>query len=86
LISNLICGLLGLGTGIFIVLSLVERPVWRLMRDARAKQVSDADARAVHAILKRVIHLLPPAMMATMGTVTLLILAQLFGTGLAWQA
>ena len=25
-------------------------------------------------------------MMATMGTVTLLILAQLFGTGLAWQA
>jgi len=78
LMTNIACGLLGFGTGIFTVLSLIEKPVWRLMRDSRSERVSDADARAVHAILKRVIHMLPPTMMVTMGGVSVLIAVQLY--------
>ena len=76
LVSNLICGLLGLGTGIFLVLSLLEKSVWGLMRDSRTPRVSDSDAREIHAILKRVIHLLPPTMVATMSAVTVLVVVQ----------
>ena len=59
-------GLLGLGTGVFVVLSLIEKPVWSLMWAPQSPRVPDAEARAVHAVLKRVIHLLPPIMMTTM--------------------
>ena len=76
LVSNLIRGLLGLGTGIFLLLSLMEKSVWRLMRNTRAKQVSDIDVREIHAILKRVVHLLPPTMITTMSAVTLRVIVQ----------
>ncbi|MDX8354108.1 hypothetical protein [Cognatiyoonia sp. IB215182] len=80
IVPTLLAGLLGLGTGIFLVLSLIEKPVWRLMWAPQSAQVSDEDARKVHAILKRVIHLLPPTMMTTMGTVSVLMCV------LLWQA
>lgn len=56
------------------------------MTDSRSAAVSDSDARAVHAILKRVIHLLPPTMMTAMGTVALLVTYQLYATGLSFGA
>jgi len=83
LVSDLLCGLLGFATGIFTVLSLVEKPVWALMRDRGAPGVGDGEARAVHAILKRVIHLLPPAMITTMAAVSALVVVQLFRLDLA---
>ena len=70
----IMAGLLGVGTGIFTVLSLIEKPVWRLMWAPRSSRVDDEDARTVHAILKRVIHLLPPTMMTTMGSVSVLMI------------
>jgi len=76
MIQALLFSLLGIASGIFIVLSLIEKPVWRLMRDSRSPLVSDAEARAVHAILKRLIHLLPPIMITNLGVVSLLLLAQ----------
>jgi len=78
LLPNLICGLLGFGTGIFTVLSLIEKPAWWLMHDPRSERVSDDDVRAIHAILKRVIHMLPPTMITTMTTVSVLVVFQLF--------
>ena len=80
LVPVLLAGLLGLGTGIFIVLSLIEKPVWKLMLAPRSRRVSDEAARTVHATLKRVIHLLPPTMMTTMGTASILMIV------LLWQA
>ena len=86
LIPSLLTGLLGIGTGIFVVLSLIEKPVWRLMWAPRAAEVSDDEARRVHAILKRVIHLLPPTMMTTMAAVSLLIAALLWQSGMSLSA
>ncbi len=81
LILILMAGLLGLGTGIFTVLSLIEKPVWRLMWAPRSSRVSDEEARTVHAVLKRVIHLLPPTMMTAMGSVSALMIIFLVLTG-----
>lgn len=81
LILTLIAGLLGLGTGVFVVLSLIEKPAWRLMWAPRSERVSDDEARTVHAILKRVIHLLPPTMMTTMTGVTILMVVLLVLSG-----
>jgi hypothetical protein len=53
--------------GIFTVLSLVEKPVWSLMRDPKSQRADDRMVRDIHAQLRRVIHLLPPTMMVTMG-------------------
>lgn len=83
IIPALLAGLLGLGSGIFVVLSLIEKPVWRLMWAPRSPRVSNDDARTVHAILKRVIHLLPPTMMTTMGTASVLMIVLLWQTGLS---
>ncbi|GFE63878.1 hypothetical protein [Litoreibacter roseus] len=83
---SLLTGLLGLGTGIFVVLSLIEKPVWRLMWAPDSTQVGDDEARKVHAILKRVIHLLPPTMMTTMGTATLLVIVLLVKAGFSATA
>ena len=66
-------GLLGFATGIFTVLSLVEKPVWRLMRLPHSTSVSDETARTIHQALKRVIHLLPPTMITTMLSVSILL-------------
>jgi len=86
LISNLLCGLLGFATGIFTVLSLIEKPTWRLMGNAASPRVSDENSRTVHAILKRVIHLLPPTMITTMTVVSVLVAVQMFRTDLSAMA
>ena len=75
-ITTLIPSFLAFACGIFIVLSLVEKPVWQLMWNPQAEQVPDDTARVIHAALKRVIHLLPPTMMTTMSSVLLLLVAQ----------
>lgn len=80
-IHSLAAALLGLGTGIFVVLSLLERPVWPLMRSPASPRVSDGEARAVHAVLKRVIRMLPPTMMTTMAAVSALLVALVVATG-----
>jgi len=85
MLSSLLCGLLGLGTGIFVALALIEKPIRGLMWNRRGWAVSDSEVRTVHAILKRVIHLLPPTMITTMATASLLIVVQMiradFATG-----
>lgn len=81
LIPSLLAGLLGLGSGIFVVLSFIEKPVWQLMWAPRSSRVSDEDARSVHAILKRVIHLLPPTMGTTMATASVLMIVLIVQTG-----
>jgi len=81
LTPTLMASLLGIGTGIFAVLSFIEKPVWRLMRTSRSPHVSDQEARAVHAILKRVIHLLPPTMFSAMSGVSVLMIVMLIQSG-----
>ncbi len=49
----------------------------------RSTRVSDDEARKVHAMLKRVIHLLPPTMMTTMATTSILMIVLLVQTGLS---
>ena len=39
--------------GIFLTLSFIERPVWRLMRAPQSPTVPDAVAGEVHGILRR---------------------------------
>ena len=77
LIPIAMAALLGIGTGIFGALSLIEKSVWPLIRSPQSELVSDAEARKVHAILKHVIHLFPPTMMSTMGVVSILMIALL---------
>jgi len=66
--------------GIFLTLSYIERPVWRLMRAPQSPNVPDDVASEVHSILRRVIHLLPPTMKSAMSLGTLALLVQ------AWQS
>ncbi|WP_407318897.1 glutaredoxin domain-containing protein [Isoptericola halotolerans] len=68
-----------LATGLFMVLAFLERPVRATMRRATRASVPDADVREVHAVLRRLLHQLPPTMMSVMGGGTLLVVAQ------AWQ-
>jgi len=75
-LSNAICGLLGVGTGIFVALSLLEKPVWALMRDRRAHTVHDVDVQGVHVILRQLVPRLPPAMIATMSVTAALVVWQ----------
>lgn len=84
LIATLIPTLLAFACGIFIVLSLVEKPVWRLMREPDSPNVSDDTARLIHAALKRIIHLLPPAMIATMSSVLVLVIVQTWFATFSW--
>jgi len=87
LLSTVMCGLLGFGTGIFTVLSLIEKPVWSMMWwNPSSPRASDEEARTVHMILKRVIHLLPPTMITAMTVVTVLVALQLWLTDLATMA
>lgn len=74
LATTVMTGLLGLGTGIFATLSLIEKPIWPMLRTPLSLQVGDDEVRKVHAILKRLIHLLPPTMMTTMGGVSLMMI------------
>jgi len=83
LASNILCGLLGFGTGIFTVLSLIEKPTYRLMFNYGSAKVTDQEARTVHAILKRVIHMLPPTMITAMTGVSVLVALQAYQTG--WE-
>jgi len=86
LVPSLITACLGIATGIFFVLSMVEKPVWKLMRQPRATDVPDEMARTIHAQLKRVIHLLPPTMITTVLTLAILLIVQLFQSGFALMA
>ena len=81
LVPSLVMGCLGVATGIFFVLSMVEKPVWKVMWQPRATDVSDDLVRAIHAQLKRVIHLLPPTMLTTIAIVTVFMVIQLFQSG-----
>jgi len=80
LLYTLLAALLGIATGILVVLSLIEKPIWPMMWAPRTPEISDQSARKVHVILKRVIHLLPPTMMKTMGAASLAMIALLVVT------
>lgn len=85
-ISNLIVMLLAFASGIFVVLSLIEKPTWKLMTDPDSKLVSDETTRLIHGALKRLIHLLPPTMITTMSSLLLLLVTQAILTHYQWQA
>ncbi|MDF0603836.1 hypothetical protein P1J78_24285 [Psychromarinibacter sp. C21-152] len=70
--------------GIFLTLSYIERPVWRLMRAPSSWHVPDTVAGEVHGMLRRVIHLLPPTMKSVMSLGTLALLVQAWQSGWAW--
>jgi hypothetical protein len=72
--------------GIFTVLSLVEKPVWSLMRDPMSQRADDGIVRNIHAQLRRVIHLLPPTMMVTMASGAALIVVHAGLSGFDWIA
>lgn len=65
--------------GIFTALSLLERPVWRLMGRPMDESVPDTIARTIHADLQRLIPLLPPTMVTAMTLGAVLLVIQ------AWQ-
>lgn len=79
LIAALIVLCYAFATGIFYVLSCLEKPVWSLMRDADSARAADEDARFVHEALQRVIPLLPPTMVTTTMTGLVLLIVQ------SWQ-
>mgnify|MGYP000281744075 CR=1 FL=1 len=76
--STLAALALSFALGVFYVLSVLERPIWPLMLDPNAARVLDSEARALHAILNRVIHILPPTMLATMLTAVTALIAQMW--------
>lgn len=85
-VSALATACFAFATGIFVALSFVEKPVWPLMLKPSNPKVKDEDSRLIHAALKRVIHLLPPTMIATMGGGTVLVVIQAWMLGFNWQA
>lgn len=85
LISALILVCFAFACGIFLTLSYIEKPVWAVMRDPTTTRVPDDTARTIHAQLNRLIRLLPPTMMATMGTGTVLLLVQAWLRDFAWE-
>jgi len=66
LIAALIVLCYSFATGIFYVLSCLEKPVWALMRAPDSGKVADEDARFVHRALQRLVPLLPPSMVTAM--------------------
>jgi hypothetical protein len=83
LTPSLITALFGFAMGIFLVLSLIEKPVWKLMWQPRAVDVPDGMVRTIHSQLKRVIHLLPPTMITTVVSLICLLVLQVFQSGFA---
>ena len=49
----LVSAFFAFAAGIFLTLSFIERPVWRLMRAPQSPTVPDAVAGEVHGILRR---------------------------------
>ncbi len=76
LIAALIVFCFAFGSGIFYVLSCLEKPVWSLMRNAESEKAADKDARFVHEALQRLIPLLPPTMITTTLTGLVLLILQ----------
>lgn len=73
--------LFAFATGIFAVLSALEKPVYATMWDYGAP-VPDGEVRRVHAALKTFIHILPPTMMTTMTLAAAMLVWQLVARGL----
>ncbi|MBB3060286.1 hypothetical protein [Microbulbifer rhizosphaerae] len=73
-------------TGIFTVLSLIEKPVWSLIHNPSSKNADDNIVRLVHAQLNRLIHLLPPTMKATMGGGAIFLTIQGWQRGFDWPS
>ena len=76
LIAALIVLCYSFATGIFYVLSCLEKPVWSLMRNPDSEKAADRDARFVHEALQRLIPLLPPTMVTTVLTGLVLLVLQ----------
>ena len=76
LIAALIVLCYSFATGIFYVLSCLEKPVWSLMRNPDSEKAADKDARFVHEALQRLIPLLPPTMVTTVLTGLVLLILQ----------
>ncbi|NHK27201.1 hypothetical protein FF098_004710 [Parvularcula flava] len=84
-ISALATACFAFACGIFLTLSYIESPVRAVMGNPMTRTVPDEKARTIHATLNRLIRLLPPTMMTTMGTGTILLVAQAWQLDFAWE-
>ncbi len=66
---------LGYATGIFYVLSMIEKPIWKYMYTSEIFS-NETLMRQIHGQLKRLITLLPPTMVTSMLFSTILIIYQ----------
>ena len=86
LIAALIVLCYSFATGIFYVLSCLEKPVWSLMRNPDSDKAADKDARFVHQALQRLIPLLPPTMVTTTLTGLVLLILQSWQRDFDWPS
>ena len=75
LVPFLIILFLAYATGIFYVLSMIEKPIWRYMYKSSLFP-NEKLMRQIHGQLKRLITLLPPTMITSMFSSLLLIVYQ----------
>lgn len=74
LVPYLIILLLSYATGIFYVLSMIEKPIWKDMLSSKKIFPNESLMRSIHGQLKRLTTLLPPMMVTSMlGSATLII-------------
>lgn len=68
-------------SGIFCALSMIERPVWKLMLREQDGSINDSSVRSVHNQLSHLTRYLPPIMKTTMlvGGLALLVQSWLRG-------
>ncbi len=78
LVPYLIILLLSYATGIFYVLSMIEKPIWRYMSSSKKLFPKEELMRNIHGQLKRLITLLPPTMITSMAGSAILIVYQYF--------
>jgi hypothetical protein len=76
LVPYLIVLFLAYATGIFYVLSMVEKPLWSYLSSSKKVFPDTQLMRQIHAQLKRLITLLPPTMVTSMGCSSILIIYQ----------
>lgn len=76
LVPYLIIVLLSYATGIFYVLSMIEKPIWGHLNTSDRLFKDEPLMRKIHSELKRLITLLPPTMVVSMLGSALLITYQ----------
>ncbi|MEM9983162.1 MAG: hypothetical protein AAF734_11755, partial [Bacteroidota bacterium] len=64
------------------LLSFLEKRAWSIMKDPYSNKVNDKDILEINETLQSVVKYVPLTMQITMGTLTFLLFAQLYGSTL----